>query len=1128
MALFVEKENPPAGTSYKVGDNAELDAAISAGEAAGITVGADGYYIKEDGGRIESAGGTTKVVDLSGATPEELSAIDELAELQFLAMQGGVSSRLMKQAYENLGIDSSDNFAFTEAEKLLEAAGYNNGNPKTFFENKGGYKGDDAAIQILLERYKDEPTEQDLIDAGLDPSEVSLVNSSTATNAYVAQEMANRGLSFDQTKQGNVLKSRMAEQPGGATGTYQYYKDYTEDSLQEGSYWDKKRKAAGKSLDDIQIDMMEWDLLKKKKQEVDQTPYTVDQPTATITGGNVSGSTPGTSFTGGSTGITAPNFVSTPNIGAVTPVYPEGMTGTSETSIPTYEAGLTKQKTAFDTRATNQAAMYQPQTLQEQQEAGTAPSFENKMYRNRLGMTMYIQHINGKPSQPIPAGYTLVQDFTTQDQAGTAAAQQMNAGGVVSGYAEGGITTAQRSTGEADYTVFVYNGKDYRSMAEAQAAQAADNTASTGTTTDNTGTTSSTTNATVTPATFTDGRRASGEEVDGVQAYLVGSGANTRMIYTVNGQDYDSGYEASQAAASGGTAGAAAETQPDPTASINQNVPTGQQDVTAEGLAQAQRNLVAQAYTAPGGSVAAAPVAYIDPNAYGTTIESTAGQALGTAPMVTGDQVAQIDTATTADLPQKIGAAQVDATPNAVFSDVSNLTAGTQAAQGTLGTQAQVDAAQQTGTSLAGLQSATGTSTDVVAPDARTMQAGETISGSAVDQTQVGQAFGTGEVQAASVQGELAGLMQQFEGGETPAWAAGSMRAAMATLSARGLGASSLAGQAVIQAAMESALPIAQIDASNKQQVALFKAEQRAKFLQMDFDQAFQAKVMNAAKVSEIANMNFSAEQQIALENSRAANTMNLQNLNNRQAMVMAEAAALAQMDAANLNNRQQAAVQNAQNFLQMDMANLSNQQQTALFKTQQNISALLTDQAAANAAQQFNASSENQTNQFFANLSASVGQFNAAQMNAMKQFNADEVNSLLEFNATIQNQREMFNAQNYLVVAQANAQWRQNLNTANTAAANDSNMEYATTVNALTLKSLDEIWQRERDLMDYAYNSSENASDRALNLLLADKDLDAVRMELESQESSAKGSLWTKVLFGGGSGGGLLGGLFD
>ena len=64
--------------------------------------------------------------------------------------------------------------------------------------------------------------------------------------------------------------------------------------------------------------------------------------------------------------------------------------------------------------------------------------------------------------------------------------------------------------------------------------------------------------------------------------------------------------------------------------------------------------------------------------------------------------------------------------------------------------------------------------------------------------------------------------MQQFEGGDTPAWAAGAMRNAMGAMAARGLGASSLAGQAAVQAAMESALPIAQADA---QTIASFEAQ---------------------------------------------------------------------------------------------------------------------------------------------------------------------------------------------------------------------------------------------------------------------------------------------------------------
>ena len=55
---------------------------------------------------------------------------------------------------------------------------------------------------------------------------------------------------------------------------------------------------------------------------------------------------------------------------------------------------------------------------------------------------------------------------------------------------------------------------------------------------------------------------------------------------------------------------------------------------------------------------------------------------------------------------------------------------------------------------------------------------------------------------------------------------------------------------------------------------------------------------------------------------------------------------------------------------------------------------------------------------------------------------------------------------------------------------------------------------------MDYTFKSSENGKDRALNILLADKQLEAVRMELESEEDAAKGSLWTKIFFGDNFGG--------
>ena len=516
-------------------------------------------------------------------------------------------------------------------------------------------------------------------------------------------------------------------------------------------------------------------------------------------------------------------------------------------------------------------------------------------------------------------------------------------------------------------------------------------------------------------------------------------------------------------------------------------------------------------------------VARITPQA-ADFIAPTAGQAAPLAPMA---EAATVGSVTQAQAPTAQPAATVQ--PTTAAEAVQQMTSATQAAQGTVAPQAQVDAQQQVASSVSELDAAQGQAILMDNPVQREIQQGELISGAADAQkaaqfTEQVQAAEATPTKQATVQGQLEGLMQQFEGGDTPAWAAGSMRQATQMLAARGLGASSMAGQAVIQATMEAALPIAQMDAqtqaqfesqnlSNRQQRAMLAAQQRAQFLGQEFDQAFQARVANSSRIGDIANMNFTAEQQIALENSRAANTMNLNNLSNRQAMVMAEASALANMDMSNLNNRQQAAVQNAQSFLQMDMANLSNEQQTAMFKAQQNVQSLFTDQAATNAAAQFNASSENQTNQFFANLSNQTSQFNAAQSNAMNQFNVNSVNALREFNAEVQQQRDLFNAQNGLVVAQANAQWRQNLATINTAEQNESNMNFAKTMNAFTSTNLDAYWQRERDVMSFAYASAESAADRIAQVTLQEL---SASQKAEYADQVGKGSLTATLLKGG------------
>jgi hypothetical protein len=424
--------------------------------------------------------------------------------------------------------------------------------------------------------------------------------------------------------------------------------------------------------------------------------------------------------------------------------------------------------------------------------------------------------------------------------------------------------------------------------------------------------------------------------------------------------------------------------------------------------------------------------------------------------------------------------AQMD--PSLTQEQIAAMLLQQQAAQGTVAEQAQMQAAQLDPTEGAALSleaSQIDQASRVEAPTAMQAAPDQLVQGTGVDRQQVADTFGTGEIRAASVRDELAGLMQDFQGGQVPAWAAGAMRAANASMASRGLSMTSMAGMAVVQAAMESALPIAQMDASNKQEMALMKAEQRARFMGMEFDQEFQAKVINAARVSEIANINFSAEQQVALENAKMVHTIDLANLSNRQAKILADAATMSQLDMANLDNRQQAAVLNSQAFLQMDLSNLDNNQQMAMFKGQQNANSILSDAAAVNAARQFNASSQNQSDQFFANLGSQVNRFNAEQLNAMERFNAGEANALEQFNIQQVNARDQFNAQNHLVVAQANAQWFQAIATAANAAANQANRDAALAANNLTMTAYNNAVQRERDLLAWAWKSADNAKER-------------------------------------------------
>ena len=433
--------------------------------------------------------------------------------------------------------------------------------------------------------------------------------------------------------------------------------------------------------------------------------------------------------------------------------------------------------------------------------------------------------------------------------------------------------------------------------------------------------------------------------------------------------------------------------------------------------------------------------------------------------------------------------------------DVRDVAAQTTAAQLAAPTQT-IQAAQQTETAVGQIPAAQTAGVQIQPVAARQLQAGEVIAAPTGQAAQAAQfvqptAAVAEPSKQATVQGQLESLISQFTDKEVPLWARGAVDNARAVLQQRGIGASSMAGQAIVEAAMRAALPIAQVDAatvagfeqanlSNRQQAAMVSAQYRAQFMQQEFDQGFQTRVQNAARVADIANLNFTSEQQVALENARLAQTTDLNNLSNRQALVMANAAQIAGLETANLNNRQQTAVQNAQNFLQVDMANLGNSQQTALFNAQNRIQSILSDVAAENAARQFNAANEQQLDQFFANLGTQVSQQNSAQQNAINQFNAGEINTLQRFNSEIVNQRDQFNAQNQLAIAQSNAQWRREIATTDTAAINFQNQLNAQNLLEISNTAYNNLWQEYRDTIEWAWTSSENESERLAAMTVA------------------------------------------
>ena len=311
--------------------------------------------------------------------------------------------------------------------------------------------------------------------------------------------------------------------------------------------------------------------------------------------------------------------------------------------------------------------------------------------------------------------------------------------------------------------------------------------------------------------------------------------------------------------------------------------------------------------------------------------------------------------------------------------------------------------------------------------------------------------------QEATTKYQLEQLMAALDSGaELPPWAAPAARKVRGMMNARGLGSSSMAAAAMVQALMESSIPIAQSDA-------------------------------------------------------QAHATIQLQNLNNEQQTALQNAATIAAMDRQNLDHRMKAAQQNAMSFLQMDMANLTNRQAMETLTYQSKVQSLFTDAAVANSVKQFNATSQNQVNQFYDQLGATVSTNNANREASMNTFNADQTNSMKKYNSQMEDAREKFNAQMQHIIDQSNAVWRRTINTANTAEDNNANKINAQTVLGLSVQAQNNMWQKYRDEASMAFNAAQNEFQRAHAIAITaianqfTSDMFEAQIEYEAAQASSE-----------------------
>ena len=305
----------------------------------------------------------------------------------------------------------------------------------------------------------------------------------------------------------------------------------------------------------------------------------------------------------------------------------------------------------------------------------------------------------------------------------------------------------------------------------------------------------------------------------------------------------------------------------------------------------------------------------------------------------------------------------------------------------------------------------------------------------------------------ATVQGQLANISQSIntavsQGTALPAFAQGAKRIVDAAMQKRGLGASSIAAEALAQGIISSSIPIAQQDAQFYQQ-AIFQ--------------------------------NLSNRQQAAVQNAQQYFQMDMQNLSNRQ-----------QTSLTNVQLRQQT-------LLSDQAASNASLQFNATSEGQ-------TNQFFSNLATQINTNNAQRTDAMNRYSVAEANKIEAQNVNnqiAVGEADAQREAAINQFNTQLKDQRQKFNVENQRVIDQSNVAWRRSINTSNTAAINAANQIDSQNLLNLSNFAMNSLWQQWRDEASWINQSSENSAERAHNIAMAALERETAMDLLDEQAKS-------------------------